>query len=63
MVSYGLVKKSEEAKQSTENSKLTSSEGVESSDDAINKEALMAYYNTTGLPDTVNHGTTPQIPL
>jgi hypothetical protein len=57
-----LVKKSEEAKQSTDNSKMTSSEGPESSDDAINKEALMAYYNTTGLPETNQHAS-PQLPL
>jgi len=50
-IRHALVKKSEEAKQSTENSKLTSSDGLDTSDDAINKEALMAYYNT-GLPDT-----------
>ena len=34
---------------------MTSSEGLESSDDAINKEALMAYYNTTGLPEINQH--------
>jgi hypothetical protein len=65
-----LLQKAEEAKQNAPNgcngdSIPGSSEGIGSSDnEQINKEALMAYYNTTGLPDTVHVNTlSPGIPI
>ena len=40
------------AKVEASGSKVSSQHVNSSDDDQINKEALMAYYNTTGLPDT-----------